>query len=106
MEIIIASIAIGTALLIALTVKTMDSYATLAMLISAISGFGAVIGGFVLVLGIYTWVSAEHKARLINQQIGTSYTAEDIFFASGYIDDVRELHRKRIEVNGDLLREK
>ena len=54
----------------------------------------------------YGWVAAGHKADTINAQLGTEYTQSDVFYASEYIDEVRQLHRHRIELNGDLLKEK
>lgn len=57
---------------------------------------------FIIFLG-YLWVASEHRAELINRQLGTQYTREDVFYASEYIDEVREIQRKRIELNGDLI---
>lgn len=53
----------------------------------------------------WNWFAAEHKARILNQEYGTHYTAQDVFWASDVIDTIRELDRKRIEVNGDLMRD-
>ena len=41
----------------------------------------------------------------VNREYGTNYTREEIFFAADVIDTIREIDRKRVEVNGDLLRE-
>jgi hypothetical protein len=54
----------------------------------------------------WSWFAAESKARIINREYGTHYTQEEVFYASSVIDTIRELDRKRVEVNGDILREK
>jgi len=46
---------------------------------------------------------AEIKSRIIRREYNIEYTAEEIFYAEDVIDTIRELDRKRIEVNGDLL---
>lgn len=51
----------------------------------------------------FSWLAAEHKANIVNREYGTSYTQEEMFFAPSVIDTVRELDRKRIELNGDLI---
>jgi len=57
-------------------------------------------------LTIWAWFAADSKANIINREYGTSYTREEIFYASDVIDTIRQIDRKRIEVNGDLMREK
>jgi hypothetical protein len=42
----------------------------------------------------------------MNREYGTSYTQEEMFFAADVIDTVRQLDRKRIEINGDIVRDK
>lgn len=64
-----------------------------------------IVGGLSLVIFtifIFGWVAAEHKARILNAEYGTSYTRDDVFYASDVIDTVRNLDRKRIEVKGEL----
>lgn len=51
----------------------------------------------------YSWFAAEYQARLINQEFGTEYTQEEVFWASDVIDEIRELQRNRIEVNGNVM---
>lgn len=53
----------------------------------------------------WRWMAADSKAQIINREYGTNYTREEVFFASDVIDTIREIDRKRVEVNGDLLRE-
>ena len=45
------------------------------------------------------------KARIINREYHTNYTQAEVFWASNVINTIRELDRKRIELNGDLMRE-
>lgn len=66
------------------------------------SGIAAICYAFLA----WDWIAAESKAAIINREYGTSYTREEIFYASNVIETIRQIDRKRIEVNGDLLREK
>lgn len=47
---------------------------------------------------------AKYKADIINREFGTNYTQKEIFYASDVIDVIREIDRRRYEVNGDLLK--
>lgn len=51
----------------------------------------------------WNWFASEHKAAIINREYGTNYTKEEVFFASDVIDTVRELDRKRVEINGNII---
>lgn len=67
------------------------------------------IGGIGLVASVFcgfSWQGAKVKARLINREYGASYTQEEVFYASDSINIIRELDRKRIEVNGDFRRQR
>ena len=55
---------------------------------------------------VWEWIASEHKTTIINREYGTSYTREEVFFASDVIDTIREINRQRVEVNGDMFREK
>ncbi len=68
-------------------------------LLVAISIFG-LIG---LSITAWSWVQSDYKAQIINREYGTDYTREEVFFAADVIDTVRELDRKRIEINGDIF---
>lgn len=61
------------------------------------------IGFVALAMNIRAWVGSEYKAAIINREYKTNYTREEIFFASDVIDTIRELDRKRIELNGNLM---
>lgn len=54
----------------------------------------------------WSWVGADAKARIINREYGTSYTRSEVFWASDVIDTIREIDRKRIEINGDIARDR
>lgn len=76
-------------------------------------GFGEVcglMGGvvsvaslLVYVFSLFQWFAADYKADIINREYGTAYTQAEMFWASDVIDTVRELQRKRVELNGDLI---
>jgi len=61
--------------------------------------------GYSVSLG-YKWYAAGVKAQFLNREYHTSYTQKEIFFASDVIDTIRELDRQRIELNGNLMKEK
>ena len=77
--------------------------------ISAIAGVLLAIGTGIASISYafagWSWIAAESKAQIINREYGTKYTREEIFYASDVIDTIREIDRKRVEVNGDLLRD-
>lgn len=54
----------------------------------------------------WSWIASEHKVAIINREYKTSYTREEIFYASDVINTIRELDRKRIEINGNLMKDK
>lgn len=68
--------------------------------------FAAAAGLIAYCALVFDYMSSEHKARIMNREYGTHYTQEEVFYASSVIDTVRELDRKRFEVNGDILKAK
>ena len=56
--------------------------------------------------GVYNYIAAGTKAEIINREYGTSYTQQEVFYASDVIDTVQELKRQRIQLNGDLMQKK
>ena len=76
---------------------------------SGVLGFLLAIGtgtaAVVYAFAAWSWFAAEHRAQIINREYGTAYTREELFWASDVIDTVRELDRKRVELNGDLMRD-
>lgn len=73
----------------------------------AIMGFVSVLAGLVITIMLavmcWSWQGSKYKADIINREYGTQYTQAEIFYASSVIDTIRELNRKRIEVNGNIL---
>lgn len=54
----------------------------------------------------FQYIAAGHKAEIINREYKTNYTQEEVFYASDVINTVRELDRKRVEINGNILKDK
>lgn len=75
-------------------------------ILGVVSIIASVIIWIVIACLCYGWVSSEYKAKIINREYKTSYTREEIFYASDVIDEIRKLDRQRIEINGDLMRDK
>jgi energy-coupling factor transporter transmembrane protein EcfT len=69
---------------------------------SFVAGLGF-LGLILYALLCYDYFAAEHKKNIINREYGTNYTQLEVFYASGVIDTVRELERKRVEIKGDLV---
>lgn len=74
-----------------------------------VTGFiGLFLSGTLVICYVFAgwnWMAAEHKADIINREYGTNYTQSEVFYASDVIETVRQLDRKRYEINGDLMRE-
>lgn len=66
---------------------------------------GAGLASLAVACTTWDWFAAESKAQIINREYGTDYTREEVFFASDVIDTIREIDRKRIEINGDIMRQ-
>lgn len=73
-------------------------------LIGGIAAVCAMIGLIIYCALVMDYIGAEHKARIMNREYGTHYTQEEVFYASSVIDTVSELDRKRMEINGDILK--
>lgn len=74
--------------------------ALVGFLSGVLSFFGVIAYGVMVV----SWIGAKHQADIINREYGTNYTQAEVFYASNVIDTVRELDRKRVELNGNLIR--
>ncbi len=82
--------------------------------------FAAHLGGFLGYIGVvavglgaiglffssFEWIGAQQKANIINREYGTNYTQAEVFYASSVINTIRELDRRRIEINGDIRRQR
>ncbi len=88
---------------------SLDRYTGLG-LATGIAGFIACFAGGIGLIAVIlcgvSWQGAKVQAQLINREYGSNYTQEEVFYASESIDIIRELDRKRIEVNGDFRRER
>ena len=54
----------------------------------------------------FDYISAGHKAKIINREFGTEYTQKEVFYAEDVIDAIAEIKRTRVELNGDLMGKK
>ncbi len=54
----------------------------------------------------YCWVASGHKMKIINKEYDKNYTQEQIFYAESVVDEIRQLDRKRIEINGNIFNNK
>lgn len=72
-------------------------------LVGVILALGTGVTAICYSFTVWSWFASEYKASIINREYGTNYSREEVFFASDVIDTIRELDRKRIEVNGDLM---
>ncbi len=55
------------------------------------------VGLLIYCILIYSYVAAGYKVDIINREYGTSYTQEEVFYARGVIDTIREIQRDRID---------
>lgn len=63
----------------------------------------SLIASVLYIFAGFNWVASGYKAEIINREYGTNYTTQEVFFASSVIDTIRQLDRKRIDLNGDLM---
>jgi len=54
---------------------------------------------------LFEYYSAVYKKEIINREYKTNYSQAEVFYASDVIDEIRDLDRNRIELNGSLIRE-
>lgn len=104
--ILVGLIALG-ALAAVLVWFSTTAYNTIAMVAGVAGAAGAVltlVGLVVWSACAAQWFGAGHKVRIINETFGTHYTQAEVFWAESVIDEVRELKRQRVELNGDLFR--
>lgn len=83
--------------------------------VSIFSGIGGVIGillaissgilAIVYAFAGWGYIASGYKTSIINREYQTNYTREEVFWASDVIETIRELDRKRVELNGDIMRE-
>lgn len=61
------------------------------------------LSGIIFSFSGWDYLAAEHKAKLINEEFGTQYTQEEVYWGSDVIDEIHQLQRKRVEVNGNVM---
>lgn len=83
----------------------LNGFGMVAALIGVLLSLALAVSIFLYVAMGWQRIAANYKADIINREYGTSYTAEEIFWAGDVIETIRVLDRQRIEVSGDLLRE-
>lgn len=86
--------------------KDFFSSSVLLWLIGVLSTIAGLIGCVVFAFISLQYTGAQHKADIINREYGTNYTQAEIFYASDVINIVRELDRRRYEINGDFRRQR
>ena len=95
---------ISTALII-FSASGTDGRHILACGLGILGWSATVIVALIYSIVIWNWFAADYQSQIINREYGTNYTQAEVFYASDVIDTVRQLDRKRYEVNGDLLHE-
>ena len=88
-------------ILIIVANKSFD-YDTVAWLLAVLFGIVIFVGACVFGGLAFNYRASETKASLINREYNTTYTTEEVFYASDVIDTIRELDRTRIEINGNI----
>ena len=84
------------------TVKRAD-YDSFSELMGGVMVFCGGVGLITYTVMVYFYVASQYQADILNREYGTTYTQTEVFFASDVIEKIRELDRKRIEVNGDVI---
>lgn len=97
---IVAAVISGVLMKVAL-----DNYYGSVMVAGILLAIATAVSSLAYAHVVWSWLASESKANIINREYNTNYTREEIFYASSVIDTIRELDRKRFEVNGDLMRD-
>jgi cytochrome b subunit of formate dehydrogenase len=84
--------------------RSFRTSADLAGMLGVLLALGCGVASIVYAMAGFAWFSAKYKSEIVNREYGTNYTHEEIFWASSVVDTIRELDRKRYEVNGDFRR--
>jgi RsiW-degrading membrane proteinase PrsW (M82 family) len=79
---------------------------TFAAILAFLLGIPAAITVICFCFIVWSWNASEYKANIINREYGTSYSREEIFYGSDVIETIRQLDRTRMEINGNILRDK
>ena len=98
-------VAVMSGLLFMWSMETDSLGGIIGFIAGLLGALASLVGGVALMVMAFGWNAAEHQARIINREYGTNYTQAEVFYASSVIDTVRELQRRRVEVNGDVFRD-
>ena len=86
--------------------KDYEWYNVIATITAVVLGIATGVTIISFCFTVWQWNAAEYKAKIVNREYGTEYTREEIFYASDVIETIRELDRKRVEINGNIMRDK
>lgn len=109
MGFIVFGIIMAVVLVIALAIwasQDCEWYNIIAALMAVLLGIATGVTIICFCFTVWSWNASEYKARIVNREYGTEYTREEIFYGSDVIETIRELDRKRIEINGNIMRDK
>lgn len=109
MTIIFLSIVLAFMASFALMWYANESYSTWSSFVSTVGVLGVMVAlgtSTVFAYAAWEWQAAPHKAEILNREYGTAYTTEEIFWAEDVIETVKQLDRKRYEINGNILQTK
>lgn len=109
MGFIVFGIIMAVVLVIALSVwasQDCEWYNIIAAIMAVVLGFATGVTIIYFCFTVWDWNASAYKANIINREYNTEYSREEIFYASDVIETIRELDRKRIEINGNIMRDK
>lgn len=101
--ILLALIVLGVVGTVLLIISTELDGGFLVFLVGFVASAAAAVGLCSYAFLGYQWIASGHQTDIINREYGTTYTQQEVFYASEVIDVIRQLDRKRIELNGDLI---
>jgi len=68
-----------------------------------ITGIISIPAIIIVVASGWNWHKAGYKAQVINREFETNYTQAEVFYADDVIDEIRQMNRQRIEINGNVM---
>ncbi len=70
---------------------------------SILTGITTAILWIIIGFFSYSWIASEYQADIINKEFKTNYTREEVFYGKNVIEQIQQIQRQRIEVNGNLF---
>ena len=83
-----------------------SGFHTLAGVAGLLVGCVAGVASVFALASAFVWTASAHKAEMINAEFGTAYTQEQVFWAGDVIEEIRQVQRQRVELNGNIMQEK